>query len=159
MPPPVTVRTAPSGVKMKKGHKCTIAFALNAGIAFWEIDPVPPGLDAGTMINTTTQHNVRWRSKAVPDLIDATPMTCTVAYDPRVRVQISSILGVPGGITVAYPNGDTDSWWGVLKSFKPGALVVDGMPTAAIEIELTNEDPATGLEDGPAFAELAGTTI
>lgn len=158
MPPTVTVRQAPAGNRLKKGRKCLVAFSLDPDIALWEIDPKPPGMSGGDMVDITTQHNNTRRQFEPRDLITDTDGTMSCAYDPRVYPQLLAVLNKKGSVTFLYPNGDTISWWAVLREAEPdGGMTEDNMPTMTITISPTNTNPTTGAEEGPLLVEAAGT--
>lgn len=156
--PATTVRVTPVGVRLGDGYQSFVAFAADPNVSLWEIDVKPPGMDAGDAIDTTTMHNVRWRSKAARSLIDTTNASMEVGYDPVVIDQIIALIGVEGAITVKYPNDDTESFFGFLKSFEPNPLKEGEFPTASCEIVCTNIDPADGTEAAPNYVTAAGTS-
>lgn len=157
MPPTVTARQNPAGQRLKKGHKCLVAFSLDPDIALWEIDPKPPGQSGGDMIDITTQHNTTRRQFEPRNLITDTDGSMSCAYDPRVVPQLTAILNKKGAVTFHYPNGDSVSWWAVLREAEPDGMTEDGMPTMTITISPTNTHPTTGAEEGPLLIEVAGT--
>lgn len=155
-----TARQTPSGVKPENGFSTKIAFAADPDIAFWEKNVKPPGVDGGDAIDTTTMFNTVWRTMAPRSLKTLTNVTVKAAYDPRLYDQIVALINVPGWITIHFWNNDTLDFYGYLKSFTPGDLVVDSaQPEADIEIVCTNTVPATGAESSPDLMEAAGTFV
>lgn len=159
MAPPVTARSTPAGRKLKRGHKCLLAFSLYPNLPVFEVGVKPPGMDGGDMIDTTTQHNTGRRTFTPRSLITDTDASVTCAYDPRVIEFLRLIINREGGgITAHYPNGDKISWWAVLRNAEPDELSEGGgMPTMTLTISCTNENPNTGAEEGPLLTEAAGT--
>ena len=153
-----TARVTPHGIRLDDGFSTKIAFAADPDVSFWEKTVTPPGIDGGDAIETTTMHNVTWRTMAARALKTLTDAATTVAYDPQVIDQINALINVEGWITVSFPNGDTLDFFGFLKSFTPGDLVEGGFPDAEVVIVCTNKDPATGLESAPVFTEYATAT-
>lgn len=153
-----TARVAPVGIRLHDGYQTLIAFAEDPDVSFWEVSVTPPGIDGGDAIETTTMHNVTWRSMASRALRTLTDSTVTVAFDPQVFDQIVALINVEGEITVHFPNGDTLDFFGFLKDFNIQELVEGTMPTAEVTIVPTNIDPATGLESSPTLTQASTAT-
>lgn len=152
-----TTRSTPSGIKMDDGHSTKIAFARDPDIEFWEKTVQPPGVDGGDAIDTTTMHNVRWRTMAPRQLITLTEMQTTVAYDPVLYTSILNLINEEGGVTVHFPDGTQVSFFGYLKSFEPSENSEGEQPEATVTIVPTNQDPTTGAEVDPLVTAVAGT--
>jgi hypothetical protein len=71
--------------------------------------------------------------------------------------QIVALINVETTWTVLFPNNDTWSFFGFLRSFVPSALTEGEFPTADIVIEPTNVDPSDGSEAGPNYITSSGT--
>lgn len=163
MPPSHGLRSArttpgPSGIKLDDGYQTLIAFALAPTIAFWEKTVKPPGLDGGDKIDTSTMHNVDWRTFAPRALTTMTDMQTKVAYDPVIYSTIvDTLLNRETTITVHFPDTSRVSFYGFLRSFEIDDHVEGQQPEATVVITPTNQDPTTGAESGPAVDSVPGT--
>ena len=152
-----TTRVTPVGIHMDDGFSTKIAFAADANVSFWEKTVTPPGVEGGDAIETTTMHNVTWRTMAARKLRTLTDASITVMYDPWVFDQIVALVNIEGEITVHFPNGDTLDFWGFLKSFVPGELVEGSPPEAEITIVCTNQN-LSGVEVSPTLTAASTAT-
>lgn len=157
MPPTTTVRQTPAGIRLTDGFSTKIAFAADPDVSFWEKDVKPPGIDGGDAIQTSTMHNVKWRTMASRALRTLTECTTTVAYDPNVYNNITALINVEGAITVHFPDGSTLDFYGFLQKFEAAALKEGEMPEATVTITPTNTDPTTGAESDPVLTSVPGT--
>lgn len=150
--PTVTARTAPAGFKLEDGYQSLIAFSGNADAIFFEIEVGQPGVDGGEPINTTTQHNVLYRTFAPRALSTLTPYQVKVAYDPCLTQEaLNQMINEPDAITTHYPDSSTGAHWGYLQKIDYDPLVEGTMPTATLTIVPTNWDPVNCVEAGPVF--------
>jgi len=155
--PTPTARVTPDGIKIDDGHSTLVTFAADTDISFWEKSVTPPGQDGGDENDTTTMHNVTYRTRSPRKLKTLTEMQMTAAYDAKVIDQITSLINVETTVTITYPNGDTLAFFGFLKSFEPDALEEGSQPEATVTVVPTNQDPATGAEESPVFTAASGT--
>lgn len=155
--PTVVLRGTPDGVRLKDGYQTLFAFELDNGVALWEKTVTPPGLDGGDAIDTTTMHNVTYRTMASRALITLTESSFTAAYDPSMYDSILALCNVEQAITCHFPDGSTLTFYGYLKSFIPGANVEGTQPEGTATIVPTNTDPDTGTEEAPVYAAATGT--
>lgn len=155
--PTPTARGTPSGIKLDDGYQTFITFASHPTIGFWEKQVTPPGLDGGDEIDTTTMHNVRWRTRSPRALITMTNSSLTAAYDPALYTTILTLINFETTVTVRFPDGTTVAFFGFLKNFQPGTLVEGAQPEATIEVVPTNQDPSSGAEEDPAVDSAEGT--
>jgi hypothetical protein len=157
--PTTTARGTPSGLKMPDGFSTKIAFALNATIAFWEKTVKPPGIDGGEKIETTTMHNIAWRTFSLRRLKTLTDGTVKAAWDPELYDDILAILNVADSVTEHFENGDTLDYYGAVQKFEPEDFEEGKFPMISVTIVATNQDPATLDEEPPVFTPAAGTDI
>jgi hypothetical protein len=157
MPPTTTVRQTPAGRRIDDGFPTKIAFAADADVSLWEKTVTPPGLDGGDPIETTTMHNVTYRTMASRALKTLTDSSFTAAYDPDCYNQLVVLINVEGSITVRFPDGSTLDFFGYLRSFEPDEITEGEQPTATVNITATNTDPSTGAESAPVLTSVAGT--
>ena len=155
--PAITARTLPTGYRLPEGFKITIAFALQPGVQFWEKAVKPGGIDNGEPLPFTTQLNVAWRTFRPRALKTRDPYTATVAYDPDVIATIVTMCGKEDSITIHWPEGSTDSFYGYLQKFEPKELKEGEPPEADITIAVTNWDSVNNVEQGPVYTADAGT--
>lgn len=153
-----TARITPHGIRLDDGFSTKITFAADPDISFWEKTVTPPGIDGGDAIETSTMHNVTWRTMAARSLKTLTDSSLAVAYDPQVYDQIVALINVEGWLTCLFPNGDTLDFCGFLKAFTPGENSEGEMPEAEVTIVCTNKDAATGAETAPVFTEASTAT-
>jgi hypothetical protein len=155
--PAPTERGEPGGFALPKGFQSLITNELNTTIKFWEKEVTPSGADVGDKIDTSTMHNVRYKTAEPPCLIDITDGQTTVAYDPAVETEIYAILGINTTITYTFSDGSTKALFGYFKSFTPDGMTPDGQPQATVIVVATNVDPDSFDEEGPVIADVAGT--
>lgn len=154
--PSATERSTPGGKKLKDGFSSKLTCALDTDIEFYEKSVQPPGMDAGEAIETTTMHNVTYRTFTPRKLVTLTQININAAYDPAVYTSIVAVIGEETTWTVEFCDGSTIAFYGFLKSFTPEAMEEGTMPMAALVIVPTNVDSA-GAEAGPTIASVAGT--
>lgn len=158
MPLVDTTRQTPAGIKLDDGFSTKIAFERDPDVSFWEKTVQPPGYDGGDEIDTTTMHNVTYRTMSARRLKTLTEATVTVAYDPAVYTQIlNNLLNQEGSVTVHFSDGSKLSFFGYLKTFEPQECTEGEQPEAEITIVPTNADPVTGAETAPTVTSVAGT--
>lgn len=155
--PSAGTRSTPTGIKLDDGHRTLVAFAANPAISFWEKTIKPPGLDGMDEIDTTTMHNVRWRTNAPRQLVKMTTFTMVAAYDPNLYNTILTLLNIETTVTVIYPDGSTLAFYGYLRTFEPNELKEGEQPEATITVVPTNQDPTTGAEESPVLTSASGT--
>lgn len=146
----MVARQAPGGTRMDDGFSTLIALTGDPDISFWEKTVKPPGIDGGDAIETTTMHNVDWRSMAPRALKTLTDSDLTVAYDPAVYDQIVLQINVNQLITVHFPDGSELDFWGFLRVFEPQDNEEGSQPEATINLTPTNID-AAGDEIAPNY--------
>lgn len=152
-PPTFTARTTPAGTRLEDGFQATYAFALAPSIAIWEIDVKPPGIDGGDPIDVSTQHDLTWDVMAPRKRKKMTNGGMRVAYDPACLSDINAAINRKDSITIHYPDGSGDAFYGYLKSFERDNLTFGTFPTAMCDIVATNRD-ASGAMVGPVHHTL-----
>lgn len=155
--PVAAARPAPAGIKLDDGFRTLVAFNANPDVSFWEKSVTPPGLDGGDAVDTTTMHNVRWRTMSPRHLVSMTEFSVTAAYDPNLYNDILSLLNVETTVTVHFPDGSTLAFFGFLKAFEPDALTEGEQPEASVTVVPTNQDPTSGDEEDPVLTSAVGT--
>ncbi len=155
--PSPSVRQTPSGRHLGDGYKTLITFAVAPAAAYWEKSVTPPGLDGGDPIDTTTQQNVRFRTKHPRRLIDLTPTKMSALYDPVLYSTFLAIINVKTTITITFPDHSTLAAYGYLKSFVPSGLEDGAVPMAEADVVFTNEDPTLCTEEAPTYTAGGGT--
>lgn len=155
--PSLTARIPPPGLRLDDGFPTTIAFAADPDVDFWEKTVKPPGIDGGEPIATSTMFNVTYHTMAPRKLIKYDAVEVKAAYELAVLAQIRALINLPTSITIHYPDGGTDSFWGFLQKFTPDALEEGKQPECTITVVVTNQDPNTSQESGPVTVPAAGT--
>lgn len=143
--------------RIDDGHSTKIYFDLAPNILFYEKEVTPPGVDGGGENDTTTMHNVTWRTRAPKHLKTLTEMASTVAYDPAVYDDVVSMININQLIIVEFPDGSTLEFWGWLNSFEPGSNTEGEQPTADVTIIPSNQD-SSGNEIAPNYTAPPGTS-
>lgn len=154
---PATVRSTPTGYALQDGHPTKIACERNPSISFWEKTVQPSGYDGGDPIPTSTMFNVLYHTSAPRVLLKSSDVGGTCAYQPECLVDILAQLNKPQAWTVTFPAGQTQSFWGWLRSFEPGANQEGSQPEATYKICVSNTIPNTGAEEGPTMVTPGGT--
>jgi hypothetical protein len=157
MPPTPTARQSPAGIKLDEGFSTKITFARDPNIEFWEKTVKPPGLDGGDPVDTTTMHNVTYRTFNPRKLKTMTAMTTKAAYDPVAYDSILALINVKDTVTVTFSDGSTLAFYGYLQKFEPDDIDEGKQPEAGITIMPTNQHPTTGAETAAVLASVTGT--
>jgi hypothetical protein len=147
----------PNGFKMPDGFKALYAFASDPSIQLWERGVKPPGMDGGEGIDTTTQHNVTWRTKAARHLKTLTEGSFTCAYDPDSYNNLLNLVNHEEAVTCHYPDGSAVAFFAFMQKFEPSELKEGEFPEATVTITPTNWDPVGFVEAGPVFVPAGGT--
>jgi hypothetical protein len=139
--------------RIDDGYRTLITFSETPITLAWEKSVTPPGIDGGGSIDITTMRNgdgtTGWRTFAPKALKTLTESTATCAYDPEMYDECLDALQVNQLITITFPDGATEAFWGWLDKFMPGELVEGEQPTAEITIVPSNWSEDTGLEVAP----------
>ena len=154
--PSATPRQTPGGIFLPDGYQSLVTCAGDPDIEFFEIEITPVGYDFGEPINTTTQHNVLWRTMALRQLISLTPLTLRAAYDPVFQTSILAQARINQVFTQKWYDGSTLAFWGGFQNVQFGPLVEGTFPEVTITIVPTNRDNS-GVEQAPVLVEVAGT--
>lgn len=155
--PAVTTRQTPSGIPLGDGFRSLKAFARDPDVSFWEKSNKPPGVDGGDAIDTTTMHNVTFRTMASRALYTLTESTCKAAFDPNLVNNIIQLINAEGAITDTFSDGSSISYFGFLKSVEFDDMVEGTQPEATITVVPTNWDPVNKVEAGPVLTSVSGT--
>jgi len=149
--PTPTARGVPLGRWLGDGFRTLINFAENPTVSLWEKSVQPPGLDGGDAVETTTMHNVNYRTMSSRFLKTMTESSVMAAYDPQVYDQLVALINVETTITVHMPNGGSLAFFGFLRTFEPAEHVEGTQPEATCTFTPTNVDPADGTEAAPVY--------
>lgn len=162
--PTPTVRQTPTGYRMDEGFHSKLTFSLRPALKMWEIEVQPMAVEGGEAIDTTTQLNAVWKTKAPRTLKESGPISMTVTYDPDEVPSLYGMINVArlsGGaaqiLTILHPDSSTDAAYCFIKNFKPSKYKEGDKPTAEIEVVITNWDPVNGVEAGPVHTPSSGT--
>jgi hypothetical protein len=155
--PVITNRVTPTGYKMPDGYRSLITWAKKPNIQFWEREVKPPGIDGKEAIDTTTMHNITWRTYAARHLKTLTESSFMAALDPDVMNDIWSLVNNEDSVTMTYPSNDQMAFFGFLQkvdfeNFKEGEF-----PGITVTLTPTNWDPVGFVEAAPVFQSAAGT--
>lgn len=156
-PVPAT-RVPPTGKPMTNGFPIVIVFAAAPDVPFWEVKITPPGMDGGDPINTTTQHNVEWRTMAMRILKTLTNSKITANWNPSTYSAVKDLINKETTITIIFPTNPRRSiaFFGGLKSAEPQEFDEQSTepPTIEMEIVAINCDPddPNRVEQGPVIS-------
>jgi len=145
----------PGGNRFKNGYRLLIVFANNPTLALWERGVMLSGVDAGDMIDITTQHNNVLRQMAFRALKTITDASFEAGFDQNYMTQMLAQCGVNTSVTVYMPTGDGVCFHGGLKSMAPPSVFDGDFPVATCTLSITNIDPADGSESAPVFVAHA----
>jgi hypothetical protein len=142
--------------RLDDGYQTLVTFsAASSGVeVFWEKAVTPPGVDGGGPNDTTTMHNVAYRTNAPKFLKTLTAGSFTAAYDPAILDELIAMVNTNQAITITYPDGSTWVFWGWINDAQPGEIVEGEQPTIDITIEPSNQD-AAGDEIAPVYSAPA----
>lgn len=155
--PTPTARQSPTGTLLREGFKTVITFATNPTISIWESTVKASGYDSGEAIDTTTQHNVEWVTKAPPKLKESTDISGSAGYDPDAKAAIRGQVGKEQIITVQHPDASTDAVYGYLSKVEFPEYKRKEFPMLTYTIVVTNWDPTGKGEAGEVHTNSAGT--
>jgi len=155
--PPVSARVIPSGFKMPDGFKTLITFANNPAIQIWEETVKPVGWDGGDKIDTTTMHNITYRTFAARKLKTIADGGATFAFDPDCWTGLQQEINLEQSITFTFPDHSQLAVWGYLQKFENPDFKEGEMPKATGTIVATNWDPVNFVEAGPNYVPAPGT--
>lgn len=131
---------AANQVRLDDGFATLITLANIPTVKIFEKEVTPPGISGGGPIDTTTMRNTAWRTQSPKQLKTLTAVSATVAYATEALDVIRAQINVNQEITIHYPDGSTDVFWGYLDEFTPSAHVEGEQPTATLSIQPTNHD-------------------
>lgn len=155
-------RTKPTGRFLERGYRVIVIISGDEDINFFEKTVKPPGIDFGEPIDTTTQWNDQFRTMVNEALATLTPMTFKAAYDPVVYDSLADMalqdpIDRQRTITVPFPDTSSVCFYGFLQKAEFDDLDPKTEPEATVTICPTNQDPATGDEEGPVYTPPSGT--
>lgn len=133
------------------GHATLVTFADFPDVSFKEKTVTPPGIEGGGPNDTSTMHNLIWRTRQPKKLKTLTEGSMTAAYDPVVYDDIVAMINENQLITVTFADGSTVTFWGWLDSFIPGEAEEGSQPTAEVKFVPSNQNDV-GDEVAPVYA-------
>jgi hypothetical protein len=122
---------------------------------FKEKELTPPGIDMGEMNDVTNMQNTAWRTFAFKKLKTLMESGMVCHYDPAFLSEVLSMMGQNQELTLTLPDESTWTFWGGLRSFVPSAMSEGQVPTAQVQIGVTNHNGlngALGTEVAPVYA-------
>ena len=155
--PAATTRQTPAGKKLEIGFVTKMTLASDPDISLWEIGVTPPGYDGGEPIDTTDQWNTTYRTKTPRVLLEGTDAKVTFHYDPAVKTQIVAVLNVPTTITVRYPDGSTEAFYGTPRVVEFDEMNEESDPRGTLTVTPLHYDPTNDVEAGATVTSVAGT--
>ena len=137
--------------RLSESVGATITFASYPSVKFYVKQMAPPGVDAGSAIQTTLLANSKYHTYTTPKLITITDFTLTASYNSDAMVDAISFVGLNQLITFTWPDGFTFTFYGAIMKFTPGELTPGTQPTASITVHPTMENPSTLAETAPTY--------
>lgn len=151
-PTPVA-RILPTAHKLENGYQALLVLGDDTDAAYYEIAVGLPGLDSGDPVDTTTQLNVTYRTRAPRALIDLTPFPVTAAYAASAWTTLHALVGIPQVITIVLADTSTLTFYGFIQSVEFDPQENGTMPTMTITIAPTNYDPDNCVEAAPVLTD------
>lgn len=155
--PSPSQRTTPTGFKMPDGYQALVSFGAQPTIQLWEKVVKPPGIDGKEAIDTTTMHNINWRTYAHRHLMTLTESQFTAAYDPDAYNDMLRAINRDDTITFHYPDGSSLAFYGFMQKLDFAELKEGEFPELTCTITPTNWDVQNGVEAAPTFTAASGT--
>lgn len=149
--PAAVARGTPDGFLPQNGFGSFITFPTIPQLNIWEKDTGVPGQDGGEAVETTTHHNVTYRTFAPRSLVTLTPFQVVAAYDPCVYDDLLTLININDNITITFFDSSTLAFWGFLQSVEFAPLVDGEQPELTLTIVPTNWDPDNCVEAGPVL--------
>ncbi len=121
---------------------------------FKEKEITPPGIDCGDMNDVTNMQNTAWRTFAFKKLKTLLESGMVCHYDPQFLEGILGMVGENQQIRISMPDDSFWLFWGGIRSFVPAAMVEGQVPTAQVQLGVTNHDGlngALGNEVAPSY--------
>lgn len=137
--------------RLSESVGAVISFASYTSVKFYVKQMAPPGVDAGSPIQTTLLANSKYHTFTTPKLISVTDFTLQVSYNSDAMVDAIGFVGLNQLITFTWPDGFTFTFYGAIMKFTPGELVPGTQPVATITIHPTMENPTTLAETAPTY--------
>ena len=155
--PGTTARTLPTGYKLPEGFKAAIAYSLRVAINIWEVEVTPAGIMVPE-IDTSTQHNITWKTKWISAWKESKPVAGTAGYDPDAMDDIVFLVGAQtGSFTVHAPQNTKYNYWGGMNDVTFQPWRAGQFPLLTYSNVVTNWDPTNRVEAGPAVVQAVGT--
>ncbi|MDR2170636.1 MAG: hypothetical protein LBP59_10880 [Planctomycetaceae bacterium] len=149
--PEIPVADSRSGKhRLDDGHPTVISLA--EGACLWEKALTPPGIDGGGANETTTMHNIQWRTNIPKHLRTMTDTSFTAAYAVVGMKELRNQINKNQITVLTFGDGTKMAFWGWLNSFAPGEVSEGTQPTASCSITASNQDN-TGKEMKPNYFE------
>lgn len=156
--PTASTRVPPSIPAMTNGFPIMLIFAEKPDVAFWNISITPPGVHGGDSIDTTTQENETWRTKAARILKELTNSKATANWHPEAYTDMKALCNKETSITILFPTSPQHGivFWGYLKDGDPQEIEESSTDPPRIELEIVAtmcdpNDPLRKEEDLVVF--------
>jgi hypothetical protein len=140
--------TVPTGKRLDDGHPTVISIAGGANL--WEKAVTPPGMDGGGANETTTMHNISWRTNVPKHLRTMTDTSFTAAYSVGGFTTLVTSINDSQLVTITFGDGSQCRFYGWLNSFQPSENTEGAQPTASCTLIAANQD-AYGNEIAPVY--------
>ena len=141
--------------RIDDGHSTTISFTAEGsglmGVAMYEKEVTPPGIQGGGPNDTTTMRNTTWRTRSPKTLKTLSEATIVIAYDPDLYTQLNALVNVNQEIQITFPDSSVLTFWGWIDEFSPNPIVEGEQPTADVTVICSNQN-AAGVETAPIMS-------
>lgn len=140
--------TPQNELRLDDGFSTIIEFENLPMIKLYEKEVNPPSIGNNGPIDTTTMRNTAWRTAAPKKLKTLGKVTATCAYATESLADLQAQLGVNQRVTVRYPDGSGQRFWGWLDEANPSTNKEGDQPTLSISVVPSLRD-LDGNEVGP----------
>ncbi len=155
--PSPTARGTPSGIRIPDGFSTKVTFASQTTLSVWERDVKPPGGDGGELIDITTMHNTKYKTKYPRTIVDISDGTMVCGIDPSALSTLDALVNRPDTVTVTYPDGSTAAYYAALIKYDPSEFKIGEFPLFTLTFGIMDYDYTAHSEVGPAYASVSGT--
>lgn len=158
--PSHTAKPTPGTYKVPDGYQTLLVCSLNPSLGLYQKQVKPPGMEGGEKIDTTTMHNLVWRTFHPRSLKTLTDAQIQAAYDPDVFASTGGLLVVINkntSWTCYFPDGSYMDFFAALTKADASENKEGEMPMLTCTVSPTNWDETGQVESGPIFTPASGT--
>jgi len=121
-----------------------------SGITFKEKSVTPPGYEGQDPVDVTNNSKTSFREKYARALVELSPASGSVEFDPSRLSAILAAINVHQFIRLDFPEGDALGFYGFLRNFVPDEMGDGEAPVASVELVPCGVN-AAGAEEGVVY--------